>query len=888
MIFGLILTCHNLLARETLNSDQKFQSVSQIAIDRIDFVGVTAFTSEALQNVLEINPGDRINRLKIINTEENILRIYKSRGYEEAKISTRLVRKKNPDLTLENTLEFKIFEGAPIRVRSVEFFSGQNTTEGSQKFIHTHLDALKKNLDFHAGDVLDQEKIALGKRSIQELLASEKYIGGQVQHVDIESAPAPPDLLESSNITQGDVHPSTLKWVKLRVDLDIGDRVTFGFRGNTLFSTGYLANLVDEQRTLGLGKDYVNVVKDRILAEYQGSGYGFAEIQTYSVESTQAGERHISFLIQEGPKIQIESIDFDGFNQFSEEQLRKQFFKKASSFIQNRVYVEKDAQKAAQLLIEWMKEQGHLSARLVTVHTTYLDQKVPYVNTRSIKLLIYLYEGDQTLVRKISFNGLTLLNAKQIQDILKLKTDQPLNLFDFNDGLEHLKTIYRDRGYLDFKILNEGTESVIQYSQDNRIADIELQLDEGLQYKVGQINIEGLEFTKEIVVRQEIELKPGEILKESDLIQTELKLKKLGIFSTVHIRIVDDPVQPGTKDIWIKVSEADRGTLSWAPGVRNDLGVRLSSQFLYSNLWGSNHSLSLLWNINRRFYLYNFVETQAQLAYTWPWFAFPGVTFRPALTFSKTQYYNFAANNIALSSLWEKQLLRNPNLTTSLSYSLEYINQFNAVLATDNSQLRLGTITPKISLDLRDNPMTPKTGALFMAWLDLSTPGMGTGNPYSFYRAQFRSDYYIPLPRDIRFFFSFRSGFEQSFSPNTNGQDAIPLIKQFALGGIGSLRGWQELEFSKPQTLTMTRNMSYINYRTQIDFPVSGGLLFGLFVDAANLMIDNHALDGLVYGPGFGFHYLTPLGAVNFDVGFKVNPPPGIETYVTHFSLGVI
>ena len=856
---------------------------ARMEIDRVDILGVTAFSSDIIQNSLELGTGDLLVQRKVIRTEENLLSLYHSHGYKNAQISSRLVRKRGLNENLETTLEFSISEGDPIRISEVEFTPSDPQDEATARFLKKNLPRLKRNFGLSEGSVFDQDKVSEGKQVLQELLIADDYIGAKLTHIQVK--PHRP----SQEVTLDSKLGSASQWVRLVIGVDLGEKVRFGFRGNTVFTSGYLDGLIDDQRLLGLGKDYVRAVMNRLIEEYHSSGYALVEVTPYTIEVPAQKERKVTYLINEGPRVRIDSIDFDGNLSFSSDELRKQFFLKASSLVQHNVYVEKDVQKAAELILEWIREKGYLSARLVTQNSAYLGQSKTHPEVRSVKLSIYLYEGSQTIVRNIDISGARALTPNELSKLLAVKVDQPLNLFILGEGIETIKKAYRERGYLDFKITNEGTDSVVQYSHDNTVAAISLLFNEGYQFKVSHVGIEGAAKTKEEVIRRELKFKEGAIISESQLIQSELQLKRLGIFSTVTVRTIDDPHRPDYKVIWVNVREADRGILTWGPGIRNDLGIRLFSQLAYTNLWGKNHTVSFSLNANRRFYLYNFVEAQAQLAYAWPWFlGLPGITFRPTVQYAKTQYFNFAANNLTLSAAWEKQLASQPNLLGNLSYTLERINQFNAVLERDNSQLRIGTISPRLSLDLRDNPLAPRSGIYSTAWLDLSLPLVGSQSDLGYYRAQFRADAHWPVWKDIGFYFSFRTGYEQSFTESDGSADAIPLIKQFALGGIGSLRGYQELEFSKPQTLLMKRSLAYANYRTQLDFPIAGSLKFGPFVDAANLSVDSYSFGNLRYGTGFGFHYLTPLGAVNFDIGFKVDPPPGADKYVTHFSIGII
>jgi outer membrane translocation and assembly module TamA len=116
---------------------------------------------------------------------------------------------------------------------------------------------------------------------------------------------------------------------------------------------------------------------------------------------------------------------------------------------------------------------------------------------------------------------------------------------------------------------------------------------------------------------------------------------------------------------------------------------------------------------------------------------------------------------------------------------------------------------------------------------------------------------------------------------------AIPLIKQFTLGGVGSLRGFGEQALNAADA-DVRGSLTYVNYRAQVDLPFAGAMKFGPFVDAANLNLDHYTLGSLRYGVGAGFHYKSPVGPVNFDIGVNPSPRPGEDAYKLHFSIGNI
>jgi outer membrane translocation and assembly module TamA len=205
---------------------------------------------------------------------------------------------------------------------------------------------------------------------------------------------------------------------------------------------------------------------------------------------------------------------------------------------------------------------------------------------------------------------------------------------------------------------------------------------------------------------------------------------------------------------------------------------------------------------------------------------------------------------------------------------------------------------------MRNNPLAPTSGLFVVTSFELAEPWLfSQTEPYKigYYRFQFRTDYFLELMKNMTWFFSFRTGFEKNLEVGVdNGSGVridpvtgevvkgIPLIKQFALGGVGSLRGFQEQEINQ-RSLNIIGTLSYVNYRTQVDMPLLGSLRFGPFLDAGNVLADQMSFGNLRWGAGFGFHYLTPVGPVNLDWGFNLFPQPqdrGQNQF--YLSIGVI
>jgi outer membrane protein insertion porin family len=894
-LFGLLL---GLGASSAVAADQtssaKTQQLPLHKLARVEILGATAFTQTQLESNLDIGPGDLIDRGRIARTAENLSTLYRNHGYELIKISTRIYQAKAPEGGVDWVLEYKLNEGKPTRVAGVVLTPSQLRDEVAIKFWNRLKPELEAKIGLAPGDLYDQEKIANARRVLEEALTSNEFIGAKVTDITVVEGVEPQDLKIGKYEAKA--------WIKLEFHIDLGDRVTFGFRGNENVSQGRLSALIDEQRVVGFGKDYVESIRTHIQDEYRSLGYAHASVTPYIFERPADHERHLTYVIDEGVRVKIEKIQFDGNVIFTQKELQEQLYAKASDVVNHGYYVEKDVQKAGELLLDWIKSQGYLSAKLLTISHDYPPKPLKTETGKYVDLSIYLYEGEQTTVRSIHYAGGKALRTSEIDGILGISEGQPLNLFTFSEGIETLKARYRQRGYLSVQVQNEGTDKVVTYANENRSADIFLDINEGPQFIVTGIQIEGLTQTKDFVVRREFLFRKGAVLEESQLIGTEARLHRLGIFAGVNVRALSDPDDASGKIVRVSIQEGTPGVVGGGAGLRNDLGPRLFAQSGYTNLWGEDQTISLNAAINRRLQNFRFLEYETQLAYIWPYFAWGETTFRPTITLSGTEYFNFDAVTAALTLTWERTLA--PRLVGNFSYSLERIVQFDGTTngvpdPTLNGGYIIGAVTPTLRYDHRDNALAPTSGYFLSLSYELAEPWLGARQqspsyPIGYYRAIFRGDYFWPVTSDVNWYFSFRSGYEQSLEPTINPSNpndttgSIPVIKQFALGGIGSLRGLQEQSFNLSQ-FNIRGSASYVNYRTQIDLPFAGSLKFGPFLDAANLNLDTYSLwSNMVYCPGFSFRYLTPVGPVNLDFGFPINPPPGSDTQEFFFSIGII
>ena len=824
---------------------------------RVEGEGMNADQVQTLKNISGFLPGDEFEKTKNERAISKFQDYFQGKGYVNVRVSDAI--EKNAK-TSKSALLYRFVLGEPLRLSQVEIISKTEplTPELKRKLL--------QSVELKPNELLDRDRLKEMKRAIEVALLAQNFIDSKVVDLQTESL--------GGNAFRG------------IFSVELGQRVVFSVTGNEYFTRSELSALIEDQRKIGLGRDYLSALINRLVDYYVEYGFRSVQITPYTFESNRGEPRRVVFEIKEGVRVHIRQIIFDGQEVFSPIELEKIFFQNASDRIQAKIYNEKMVESAAQMMVEVLKKRGFLSAKLIAIKTE--AERQTDVNVR-----IFINEGIQTKVQSIDFIGNHVLSAETLRPFTGLKEDQPLSLSKLEDGLELIKKEYKNLGYLDVKIVNENSGQLVTYSERNQFAYISIEIDEGTQWFYSGLVIFGMEKTKNEVVDREILLKVNEPISEKKLLETEDRLRRLGVFSQVVLELIpgDDPKK--YKQLKISVSESVPGNRSVGIGYRNDLGARVFGEISYSNLWGLNHSWVFNASANARLSNYQFVEYKAQTGYIWPWFTLGETTFRPNLSVEKRQYIQFDAQTFALSASLERMLVKSVKLFGTMTYSIEQITQFNAVNTANNQGIRIGSITPQLRLDLRDNPITPKRGFFASTSFEYANSFLGSQvspNPVNYGRFQARSDLYLDFIPHVVWFTSMRGGWLKNFANVYGTGFSIPLIKQFALGGINSMRGYleQEINVQENDINRVVQNfMTYVNYRTQFDYYTSQNLSLGPFLDAGNLNVDSFTLGALQYGAGVGLRYMTPVGPVNFDWGFKLFPKALAETNVFYFSLGV-
>ena len=124
----------------------------------------------------------------------------------------------------------------------------------------------------------------------------------------------------------------------------------------------------------------------------------------------------------------------------------------------------------------------------------------------------------------------------------------------------------------------------------------------------------------------------------------------------------------------------------------------------------------------------------------------------------------------------------------------------------------------------------------------------------------------------------------------------VPFGKRYFLGGSTSLRGWGIYEVGPLAGGLPVGGNSLVSFSSEMRAPLPGKLGAVLFLDGGNVWADSFGMNlrDLHYAVGPGLRYQTPIGPLRFDVGYQLNPEPGLlvngqpqqRRWRMHFSVG--
>jgi outer membrane protein insertion porin family len=629
----------------------------------------------------------------------------------------------------------------------------------------------------------------------------------------------------------------------------------------------------------------------RIRMLYEEEGYWMANIVPV-VKKISENEVSLTYQIDEGNKIKIKDILFEGNTNISAKKIKKVMETKERgllSFITSSGYYKKD-QMAADIekIRNLYFNNGYIKA-VVSEPEIILDRE-----GRGMAIKIRISEGDQFRISEIRFSGNKIFEDYVIQKRIKISRNTLFNKNTLERDMRSISDLYSENGYALASVLPD-----LLPDDSNKTVGVTLEVDEGDKYQVGRIEISGNTKTRDKVIRREVRLAEGDTFDSSKLRRSYERINNLGYFDSVEM-VPQPKYEEKTVDVDIQVKERPTGFLSVGGGYSSVDKFIATVDLTQGNLFGKGQYIKLKGELGGRSSFY-------ELSFRDPYFLDSPYALSTGVYKSSREYieYDKKATGFYLGlgksfgEYWRGDITYNFERATifNVEHPVDAVDNdpvgnfpgpedilaksgASRIILEQEGTRTTSSITPVVVRDSRNNFLDPSRGSRNSATFTFA----GLGGSNAFIKGVLDSAWYFPLG-ETTFMLRGRLGYAQGMFNKD-----LPLYERFYVGGLYTVRGlgFGDAGPRDPGTGDAIGGTEELIFNAEYIFPLLPDLkLKGLvFFDAGNAYEDFDNFGNLRYTSGLGFRWISPMGPIRIEWGYNLKKKEGESSSKFEFAFG--
>jgi outer membrane protein insertion porin family len=727
-------------------------------------------------------------------------------------------------------------------------------------------------------------------------------------------------LVENLRIEEEEAGPGK---IRLIVIVKERPKVTeYKFEGNKKLSNSSIREKLETaglslRRNVPLRMSEVQKLRQALLDEYTKEGYASATVEPKIVE-VGPNLREVVFHIEEGAKVKIGRIQFEGNEVYSDRRLRRAMKKiKQKSWFRwwgkKMIWSKESWGEDSENLKKFYMSHGYKD---VIIGQPKVELAAKHPNAKTLKkkkyrmtVTIPVEEGRRYRLGTLSISGNTVFSDERLLSLYNVKRGRRYNYSRIEDGNEEVRKLYQDRGYI-YAYTNQKIENDPERKD---VANVTIEIFEGDRFHLGRLEFKGNTKTQDKVIRREFRLDEGDWMNMSVFRRSLFKANQLGYF-----KLTEDPLEFDFDDknklvnVAVKGKEVGRTNLQFGAGYSELDHLFLQFMFNTRNFLGRGETLGVSVSKGTRADSYSLSFTEPYLFdrrmvvggsiykqyYELPTYerhsrggtAFWGMgvgSFGQAIFGYAYEdvYADYVSSRSGLAGQDPLNPHRQPVLPpyTDIPIPATFTVTYKGITSS---------VTPTYSYDSRDDPFDPNEG--MSAYARVRYAGGPLGGDFDYWRPEVGISAFQPWKRHIILAANFEGGIIKPY----NGS-AIPVDDRYRLGGENSLRGlpyWEVLPRTKNGDYFIDSNGAalggdrYLQLNLEFQIKVAGPLKFILFSDIGNTWFETQGWDlGLLrYTTGAEMRIFVPMfqAPLRFIYGINLDPFKDEKKSDFQFSVG--
>lgn len=606
---------------------------------------------------------------------------------------------------------------------------------------------------------------------------------------------------------------------------------------------------------------------------------------------------------QQGDDIHVASLAFEGNQAFDDGQLRAVVVTRASGrwpWSERRFFNRSVFDRDLDRLRAFYADRGFPDARITGVDVDFTSAR------DGVRLRVHIEEGEPLIVDRVETTGFdSAPNA-----VIDALTDLPIAAGMRRDRervsatRERLTFLLRDNGYPAARV-----ESEERPAPDPGRVIVTFTGALGPAAVFGPISVEGERSVASSVIVRSLSFRPGQMYRESLVLESQRRLGALGIFDFAHVAPVPEAEPSAASGLPMRVTVAEGKAQRYQIGIGygSEDGPRGSFKWEHLNFLGDARRFAFDSQYSARL-------RGAGIEFTEPYFLTRrmSVNARVGAWWAVEPVYTSRAIGGRVGVTWRAEhrasdlrpvshTVRAGYLNDSLVYTIDEavladLTRVDELIAlgldpvTGRGRGRLTALTADFERAVGEFEGDPHSGYAATVHLKHAAPWLGGTFRYSEVLAEGRL--YVPLGSRAVWASRVRAG-----SIFARAATDVPFSQRYFLGGSSTLRGW-----GRYQVAPLTAGGLPIGGRTLVDLstelrlPVRGPIGVVAFVDAGNAWDESGRvrLNDLQVSAGPGLRYSSPIGVVRADLGIQFTRVPGLlvngkpesRRWRVHLSIG--
>ncbi len=648
--------------------------------------------------------------------------------------------------------------------------------------------------------------------------------------------------------------------------------------GNTVFTAD---EILDRLLTKRLNVASVEKIRDdiqKIKDMYEKEGYYEPKIE-YEIRELSRDEANLLFTIDEGVKSYLTEIVLEGRKSIPESDIKKIMKAKEKSWFwlldESGTFTREKLEEDRKRLIAYYLDHGFVK---VQVGAPQLD-----IKDGRVKVTYPIREGDRFQIRKVNVTGDLIVPEEKLKEELKTKPKTWVKRSLIAEDIRALQRLYNNMGYayVDVAPQQKGNE-------EHDFIDISYHITKGDRVSVERVDIVGNDRTRDKVIRRSLAINEGDLYNADKFEGTKKNLEGMDYFEAVQIK-TSPGSRPDLMNVTVQVAEKKTGSLAAGLGYSSQDGAMGNVDLKERNLFGMGIVANVKANLSGR-------KNNYEGSITYPWLLDYPVTgtLRGYRAIQKEARYVREGDGFSvhlgypLYGFWSMDtgLGRDSSKVSQFEkvYALSVINYYKRYNTSAQRYLNIAenSVSVGFGRDTRIGTVIPRGGSKISIGSRIS----GFGGDVAFQRYFTEATIYQPLLWKAIFKVRANGSMLQE-----SGKDPIPFDRRIVLGGIQTIRGYRGGEIGPRDrfgNIIGGDRALYANAECLFPLVESMNLNGVVFFDAGNSwnVEDSPFLDDVKAGAGVGIRWMSPMGPIRLEYGWKINPEKGEEPGAFAFAMG--